>query len=332
MKILVLMGGRSSEREVALVSGEAVAAALAEKGHEVWKVDTEFPEKVVPAGEALHKGGVGDPPVGKVGGAMTPGALGSLLQTLEKVQPDLVYPALHGGWGENGALQGLLEIAGLPYMGSGILASAAAMNKQFAKEQAERLEIPTPNWVWVPRREPFFFESAVFPEVVKPNSGGSTFGFRKVENQEELSAAVKELKALVRDDLLVEEYVPGKELTCAVLEGEALPLVEIRPRDGFYDYEHKYTPGATEYLVPAPLPDASATRIQEYSTRICRALRVEQLARVDFRVDPEGGIWFLEVNTLPGMTPTSLVPMAAAQQGRDFGDLLDYLVRRALRK
>lgn len=319
MRILVLMGGESRERDISLASGRAVAAALQARGHQVQAVDvTAFRD--LPALPQLRS-------------------------------CDVVFPALHGGAGEDGRLQALLDLLGVPYALSGQLASALAMNKAAAKRLMRGAGIPTPDWLHVtwdtaagrPRavaaaREPRGGERAAlslahlreraeaelgFPLVIKPNADGSSVGVEIVRDARGFDEAFARAAA-VGADLLLERYVPGRELTVAILLGRRLPLVEIRPREGFYDYANKYTAGATEYLVPAPVHSPLYEQISGDALRLYDLLGCAGMARVDVRLD--GDAYFcLEANTIPGLTETSLVPKAAAAVGIEFGELVEDL-------
>lgn len=328
MKILVLAGGTSPERDVSLESADAIAKGLAEAGHEVIKMDTSSPDNFLTADQPFVQGPIDrEPPDMNTLPASDAAYITRMLAAIVRADVEMVYLALHGGWGEDGGIQHLLDMAGIRYTGCGPLASAMAMDKTLTKEIAEQLQIPTPDWVFVPAGESFFFESMVFPLIVKPNRMGSTFGLHKVGDQEQLEQAVKQVREQIGGDVLIEGYIPGRELTCGMLDAEALPLVEIIPESGMYDYASKYTHGLTRYEVPATVPEETVRDIQEYSRRICRRLRVEVAARVDFRLDEEGRPWLLEVNTLPGMTSLSLLPMAAAEREINFSQLLDRIVK-----
>ena len=250
---------------------------------------------------------------------------------------ELVFVALHGGDGENGTLQALLDLARVPYTGSGVLASALAMDKAISKRIFVHDGVPTPEWVerwapedpvqpWNPDLEPEEIEAlGGFPLVVKPDDQGSTVGITIVQARAELKGAFHTARRYGRL-VLVERFIPGREVTVSVLDDRPLPVVEIIPEGGFYDYEHKYTSGASRYECPANLPRETTERLQDLGVRACRALRTRGVARVDFRLDEEGAPFCLEVNTVPGMTGTSLVPKAAAAAGMTYEDLVRAIV------
>ena len=295
--VAVLMGGLSAEREVSLVSGEACAAALEGLGYTVTRIDV---------GRDLH-------------------------EVLGRTRPDLVFNALHGRYGEDGRVQGLLDQLGLAYTHSGVLASALAMDKPMAKRVFASAGLRCPEGVELTLAELMADPPLPPPFVVKPAAEGSSVGVVIVPDHD--------LRPLSdRNDvdpdcrLLVERYVPGRELTCAVLGDEPLAVTEIRPNDGFYDYRAKYTEGFASHLVPAPLsPDLYET-VMEAALRAHRVLGCRGVSRADFRLDPEQGdtgLYLLEVNTQPGMTPLSLVPEQAAYRGIAFADLVVRLLEQA---
>ena len=316
LRIVVLMGGDSSEREVSLETGRAVAGALREKGHQVEVLD-------IP-----HVSAVLDEPAVRAA--------------------QVVFPALHGGFGEDGHLQALLDILDVPYALSGPLASGLAMDKAAAKRIMRAAGIPTADWLqvkWNPdspggggvRLTPTHIEERVdselgWPVVVKLNRGGSSKGVVIVNERNEFGEALWRVVAAAERrpaDLLLERYVPGRELTSTIFLGRRLPLLEIRPREGFYDFENKYTDGASEYLVPAPVHSPLYEQISADALRLYDLIGCRGTARVDFRLDGDA-YSCLEVNTIPGMTGTSLVPMAAAAVGIGFGDLAEDLCLAAL--
>jgi D-alanine-D-alanine ligase len=293
MKVGVLMGGTSAEREISLKSGSAVSAALKSLGHEVVDID---------AGEGLCK-------------------------QLLSARPEVAFIALHGGTGENGSVQGLLEVMGIPYTGSGVMASAMAMDKLVSKALFERagLKVPAYQVVGSPEDE----VSLSLPVVVKPSQEGSSIGVNIVQRKDELGKALAE--ALSFDGpALVEQYVKGKEVQIGILGERALGGVEVRPKKEFYDYEAKYTAGMTEYILPPELDESTYSRAMEAGLEAHRALGCRGGTRVDLIVEA-GDIYALEVNTIPGMTETSLLPKIAALAGMDFRGLIREIVDDALK-
>ncbi len=319
MKVAVLMGGRSAEREISLKTGQGVARALRTLGHDVTSVDAAD-GALLPAG-------------GEEAGARTAAVVGRLplraqvgLVDVPAVrEADIVYIALHGTFGEDGRIQALLELAGQRYTGSGVLASALAMDKVMSKRMFMHDGVPTPRWSArraSERPDARDLEACGgLPVVVKPSEEGSSVALSIVERAADLEPAFLEA-ALHGDVVLIEEYIPGRELTVTVLGDEALPIVEICPKQGFYDYENKYTKGRTDYHCPADLPEPLAGRIRELGLRAAQVLGCTGVSRVDFRLPPNGEPSCLEVNTIPGMTPTSLVPMAARAVGLSYEDVV----------
>lgn len=333
MKVAVLMGGRSSEREISLRTGRGIAQALRNLGHEVSAVDTAT-GRLLPAGEEERAALPAAEAAGLPAKAEVAVAGSAALR-----EADVVFVALHGGEGEDGTIQALLELTGRPYTGSGVMASAVAMNKAMSKRIFEHAGIPTPRWVLLADgRMPARLDLDALgglPIVVKPNAEGSTVGLTIVTSATDLPAAI-ELAARYGPEVLVEEFIPGRELTVAVIGDEALPIVEIRPKSGFYDYESKYTAGASEYFCPADLPGPLAARVLDLGIRAHQVLGCAGVSRVDFRLDARNEAWCLEVNTVPGMTPTSLVPMAAKARGMTYDQvvqrMLDLAVAEAQRR
>ncbi len=337
MKIIVLMGGESAERRVSLTSGEAVARGLEEAGHEVYKMDLVDPVRIVPAKVELFHEAVGEePPDLNEIPRFTARRLAALMETLDRQKPDLVFPMLHGGMGEDGRLQAALEMVGIPFVGSGSLASALAMHKPKAKRLFRSAGVPTPDDLIVSAEEKDTaavasrIEDAFgFPAVLKPDSLGSAVGLFILKEPSGLGEALEAIRRL-RYNALVEPYIEGRELTVTILGEQALPPIEIKPHGGVYDYLSKYTKGHTEYLCPAPLNKAETDRLQDFALRAHRSLGCRHYSRVDFRQDRQGNFYCLEVNTIPGMTSTSLVPKAARAAGISFPELLDQLAKTAL--
>ena len=332
LRVAVLMGGTSGERNVSLASGVQVARALRERGHQVMAVDTSrgllSPEEEV----RLLKSGVAAAPTMEAGstdaGLLDGGDLGFLGRVPGLNEVDVVFPALHGGAGEDGTLQGVLELAGLPYAGSGRLGCTLAMDKEVSKRLFLQAGIPTAPWRVSPVDLDEVVEGLGRPLVVQPPSGGSTLGLTLVREEGALEGAVTE--ALRYDDrVLFERYVKGRELTVGILGDRALPVGEIIPKHELFDYDCKYVPGMADEIFPARIPDELALRLQELALAVHRVLFLRDFSRVDFLVDADGGIWCLEANALPGMTANSLLPRAGAAAGIDFPALCDRIVRLA---
>jgi D-alanine-D-alanine ligase len=307
-RIAVLMGGTSGEREVSLKSGTAVSAALQTLGHDVLEIDVG--ENVVAQLDDLK---------GKV---------------------EAAFIALHGRFGEDGTIQGLLELLRIPYTGSGVMASAIAINKVMSKQTFRANAIPVAEDVMVAAREietrgvakvaEGIARDLGFPSIVKPNCEGSTLGVMTARNAEELESALS--AAIEYDDLLlVERCIEGREMTVGLLGEEpvVLPVLEVVSNKGIYDYECKYSKGMTEYRVPAPIGEELARRLQRLSLRAHIALGCEGFSRVDFMVDEREACYCLEINTIPGMTELSLIPKAAAAAGLSFNQVVECIVKTA---
>ncbi len=327
MKVAVLMGGRSSEREISLRTGRGCAQALRNLGHDVTSVDAADGVVLPPGEEESAARSIEEVR------RLSREAMLDALRTAPIREADVVLLALHGTWGEDGTVQGALELAGKVYTGSGVLASAVAMDKAMAKRVFEREAIPTPHWMLI--------EAGVsgraldvkllggYPLVVKPNAEGSTVGLTIVRHPAELQPAIS--KAAEYDThVLVEQYIEGRELTVAVIGEVAYPVVEIEPKSGFYDYEAKYTKGASVYTCPAKVPTELSRHIRELSLEAAQALGCTGVSRVDLRLSEDDEPYVLEVNTTPGMTPTSLVPMAAAAKGMSYDQLVGRMLDLAL--
>jgi D-ala D-ala ligase N-terminal domain protein len=294
-KVLVLMGGFSAEREVSLVSGQGAAEALRSCGYEVVAHDLRDVKEFI--------------------------------RVLEAEKPDAVFNALHGNWGEDGEIQGLLDLLQVPYTHSGLSASALGMDKFLTKEICRGLGIKVANGERMTVRA--FRERATdlpMPYVVKPVSDGSSVGVFIVHSAADLEQVHYDDDGL---EVLAERYVPGRELTCAVIGGKAYAVTELRPRVKFYDYHNKYTAGATEHLLPAEIPEDAAETCKRYAERLHKALGCKTVSRCDFRYNPEDGVVFLEINTHPGMTPLSLVPEQAKYAGISYAELCRMLVEEA---
>jgi D-alanine-D-alanine ligase len=324
LRVMVLSGGVSAEREVSLRSGAKVLGALDSSRYDAVQVDLAAIAEARAADLARI---LFSPPASKTSSSEGPARDG---------RPDVVFIALHGGAGENGTVQGMLDLLGIPYTGSGVLASALAMNKIMSKKIFEREGIPTPKWVPLKASQRTSAGDLVrsevgLPCVVKPACEGSTIGVSVVRNPEELSAAL-ELAFQYGPEALAEEYIEGTEISAAILgndDAQVLPLVEIVPAGGFYDYEAKYTPGATEEIIPARIPRRVSERAGRMALAAHRALGCRGFSRVDAMVG-EDEVYVLELNSIPGLTDTSIVPRAAEAAGIGFSQLAERLIELAL--
>ena len=332
MKIAVLFGGTSSERDVSVASGAQVVKALHEAGHEVLAVDTARGALSPAEQERLLSTGVAARPPQEEELALLRSEPGALTKAQAFRDVDVVFLALHGGTGEDGTIQAFLDLAGIPYTGSGHFGSANAMDKDIAKRLFRAADIPTPDWRMAPINPAEIAKHFRFPVVVKANKQGSTIGLTIVQRPEGLSTAIEEAYRY-DDEVMVEQFIAGRELTVGVLEDRALAVGEIIPkRAEIFDYESKYQPGGAEEIFPADLSPAQTATVQELALKAHRALKLQDYSRVDFRMDAQGGFWCLEANTLPGMTATSLLPQSAKTMGIPFADLCDRICRLALER
>ena len=330
MKIAVLLGGTSEERDVSIASGAQVFRALREAGHDVIAVDTargtlEGEEEA----RLLASGVAPDPPTDAELQRLRAGNPLALAANPALRNADVVFLALHGGTGEDGTLQAILDYGGIPYTGTGQIGSAMAMDKDIAKRLFELADVPTPPWLMAPADADEVGRELGYPVVVKPSKQGSTVGLSIVREPEALQAAIAEA-ARFDDEVMIERFVPGQELTVGVLADEALAVGEIVPPGEIFDYASKYQSGGARETFPADLPADITDRIRTLGLRAHRALKLRDYSRVDFRLDPDGGLWCLEVNTLPGMTSASLLPQSAAAFGITFTELCERICTLAL--
>lgn len=297
--VAVLMGGWSSERDVSLSSGQEIVKALRQKGYTVTAIDVE---KNLPR----------------------------LIHQIQEANPQVIFNALHGVGGEDGVIQSVLDMLQIPYTHSGVISSAVAMNKIMSRKIFHHDGLPVPSWKIIPLEEAKASNPMPFPYVVKPIGEGSSRGVSIVGSDEDRSKAFEGWT--YGDQVLVEKYIPGREIHVAVVNGKATGAIEIKPKEGFYDYRAKYTDGMAEHLMPAPLTEPEITEALKLAEKAYESLDCRGVARVDFRLDDTkspSSFYILELNTQPGMTPLSLVPEIMAYQGVPFGDLVDQMIQEA---
>lgn len=343
MKIIVLAGGISTERDVSLVTGSMIYQALRKKGHEavlldvylgyegdpddIFAIDRDWSENFgriseidpdISAVKALRK----ENPDCVIG----PNVIGICSQA------DIVFLALHGQNGEDGKIQAMFDLLNIRYTGTDYLSSALAMDKAVSKELFHKYGIPTPKGITICRNERQLIDTwNIFPCIAKVNCGGSSVGVYRADDRQQLDAALEKAFAF-EDRVIIEQYIDGREFSIGVIDGKALPVIEIAPKAGFYDYKNKYQAGSTVETCPAEL-DANVTRaIQSCAETVYRALRLKTYARMDFRMDNANQFYCLEANTLPGMTPTSLLPQEAAAVGMSFEDLCQRIIDSSMKK
>jgi len=337
MKVLLLAGGDSSEREVSLNSGAAIFNSLKKLGHDVYAIDPSSGRSLLSAEGKFITGKMSvNVEAGSVPqiGAM---ALAKSIAGQELRDFEVVFLALHGGKGENGSIQNLLELAQIPFTGSDMKASAIAMDKATTKRLLESAKILTPKWAIYKITTGVIPIDVIkdvkkkfkLPFIVKPNDGGSTIGLTKVTKAQDIQKAF-ETALKESNETLVEDYIKGRELTVPVIDGQALPVIEIIPKSGLYDYEAKYTKGKTEYIVPAKIPAKKGKELQKAVFKVFEIVGASGLARVDFIMTKSGKSYCLEINTLPGMTDLSLSPMAAKANGISFDQLVERIVDSAV--
>lgn len=340
MKIAVVCGGLSNERDVSITSGSCVARALREKGHKVVLLDLYYgysgkymdPAELFEREQEELRYSVREetPDIEKMIADGDGSRIGKNVIEICRAA-DISFLALHGEDGENGKVQATFDMFGIRYTGSGYLGSALAMNKELSKVLFRHSGIPTPAGI-VLEKGAESYEDVGFPCVVKPCSGGSSVGTSIVYSRDEYDAAL-EFAFRFEARVLVERYVKGRELTVGVMDGRAMPVIEIIPKSGWYDYKNKYQAGLTEELCPAPLSPEDTDRVQRLAERVAEALMIDVYCRADFLMDEsDGQLYCLEANTLPGMTPTSLVPQMGAAQGMDFGEVCEKIIAVSMEK
>ena len=327
------MGGTSSERDVSLASGLRVADALRSRGHAVTAVDTvrgaltPAQERTMLAGPVMQALPPDQEALARLSSETLPATVRGLGANRDT---EVVFIGLHGGQGEDGTLQALLDLTGVAYTGSGHLASALAMDKDLSKRLFREAGVRTPEWLMAPASDDDIVATLGLPVIVKPSKQGSTVGLTLVKERAGLRAAITEARKY-DDEVMIEQFIDGREITVGILGDEALPVGEIIPKHEIYDYECKYTPGMAREEFPAKLAPAEAKAAQELALLAFRALKLSGCARIDFRMTADGTFYCLEANTLPGMTQLSLIPQAAAAAGIAFPELCERIVQLALR-
>ena len=347
MKIIVLAGGLSTERDVSLASAAGICRTLLEKGHDAFLLDVflgleNAPENLedvfaLPGhGLELAKTVRTSEPALAAGKASRPDQSDCFLgpNVIELCRlADITFLGLHGGEGENGKLQATFDLLGIRYTGPDSLGCAVAMDKGFTKEIFLQAGIDTPKGAALYRFSADRSLAALglsLPVVVKPCSGGSSIGVYIVNTEEEYSQAL-EKSFCYEDEVIVEEYIRGREFACGIISGKALPPIEIIPKTGFFDYANKYQDGATEEVCPADIPKETAARMMKLTERAFHALKLNVYSRADFLLDNQGNLYCLEMNTLPGMTAASLLPKEAAAVGIEYGDLCEMIIQESLK-
>jgi len=338
MKIVVLAGGISAEREVSLSSGAMIYKTLKKDGHQVVLLDVYLGyegdvEGIFEAQKdwAAQIGAVGEknPDVESVRALRKDGGKSFFGPNVLEIcgSADCVFLALHGVGGEDGRLQACFELLGIPYTGADMVGSVLAMDKGISKDLFKAYGIPTPPGFRLKKGETG--EEVFYPCIVKASCSGSSVGVCIARNQEEFEAA-REEAFRYSDEVIVERYIKGREFSVGVMEGKALPVIEMAPKEGFYDYRNKYQAGSTVETCPAQVSLEKSQEMQEISEQVFRVLRLKGYARMDFVMSHEGEVFCLEANTLPGMTPISLLPQEAAAAGMDFGQLCERILRQAV--
>lgn len=346
MKIVVLAGGLSTERDVSLASGAGICRTLRERGHEAFLLDVYlgFPYDADKLEEVFTLPGAGleiaegikttEPDLAAIKASREDQSDCFLGPNVVEIcrMADIVFMGLHGDVGENGKLQATFDLLGIRYTGPNYLGSALAMDKGIAKKIFKMSGVPTPLGTSIKKgqRDVDLAQLGLsLPVVVKPCSGGSSIGVYIVETEKEYRDAI-EKSFKYEDEVVIEPYIKGREFACGIIDGKALPVIEIIPKTGFFDYANKYQAGATEEICPAPIPDEIAEKMQRATELAFKSLKLDIYSRADFLLDEKGDIYCLEVNTLPGMTATSLLPQEAKAAGIEYGELCELIIEKSL--
>lgn len=348
MKVVVLAGGISTERDVSLSSGTMIYRALKKRGHQAILLDVYLGYEWIPSSEGETIENIFDK---DKDWAETLGSISEEnpdIELIKAMRPDgeknffgpnviaicqaadVVFMALHGENGENGKIQACFDLMGITYTGTDYVSSALSMDKGLSKELFAYHGVPTPAGIRL-RKGQKQEKTVPFPCIVKACCGGSSVGVSIALKEEEYEKALQEA-FLYDDEVIVEQYIEGREFSVGVMDGRALPIIEIAPLQGFYDYKNKYQPGSTIETCPALLSEEKTKEIQDYAEQAFRVLRLKNYARMDFMMNKEGEVFCLEANTLPGMTPTSLLPQEAAAEGVSFEELCERIMGTALAK
>lgn len=339
MKIVVLAGGTSTERDVSLSSGGMIYRALKGRGHSAVLIDVflgfegeirDIFERDIDWAAEIGNVGEENPDLTAIKAMRKDGGKSFFGPNVLKLcqEADCVFMALHGANGEDGKIQACFELMGIPYTGTDFVSSAMAMDKGITKDIFRAYRIPTPAGIRLKKGETES-ERVPFPCIVKACCGGSSVGVCIARDETEYAGA-KEEAYRYDNEVIIEQYIEGREFSVGVMDGKALPVIEIAPKVGFYDYKNKYQAGSTVETCPAELPDEKTEELQKLAEKVFKVLRLKSYARVDFRMNENGEFFCLEANTLPGMTPTSLLPQEAAAVGIDFGELCERILACAL--
>lgn len=328
LNIILLVGGTSTERYISKLSSKSIYNAMINLGHNVVLLDPAYGDNQPTEVEKFFDE--------KDFGEISNSNYIRCFNRKEFENADLVFLGLHGKWGEDGTVQAILDLMGIKYTGSKTLSSAVTMDKILSKILFDKLDIPTPKWFSFNNSEMSSEEVSNkiekelgYPAIIKPNDQGSTVGLSVCRNSDDVRKALSLAKDY-SEKILVEEFIPGRELTVGIIGDEALPVLEIKPKHEIYDYECKYTSGMSEYIVPADIPENIAKELQMTSVKAFKALECDGYARIDFRLSPENKFYLLEINTLPGMTSLSLVPKMAKAIGMSFEQLIDKIIQLSL--
>ena len=325
-KILTIAGGFSTEREISIKTGRAVAKGINNAGYESIFVDTAFPDSVI----VVDKDFTYSMNSEKI--LKTSEKTNALIKTIKDIAPDKVFIGLHGGEGENGEIQKMLDDIGIEYVGSGSISSAICMDKNESKLYAQKVNVPIAKWKMFTDDEKksekikeLIDKGYSYPVVIKALAQGSSIGVSILDSEDDIPVTIAMMKS-IDDKFMIEEYISGRELSIPVIHNKAFPVIELIPHEGFYDYEHKYNEGVTQHVCPAELTVEQVKTINSYALQMNEVLGCKDYCRIDFILDEKGVLYFLEANTLPGMTELSLVPECASKVGYNFPDLMRLLI------